>query len=73
MTKWDDIRVGDFFTANINMGVDTLLYQKISQKRDLQEPYNAVLLNTGELCNLYITPNIEFHKVEVSFEIKDIN
>ena len=70
MTKWNDIQVGDFFTANINMGIDTLLYQKISCKGSLQEQCNAVLLNTGELCNIYIGSESEFHKVEVTFEIK---
>lgn len=70
MTKWEDIKVGDFFTANINMGEDTLLYQKVAKKNDTQGVYNAVLLNTGELCNIYIGSKSKFQTVEVAFDIK---
>ena len=28
--KWSDLFVGDFFTPNIHMGEDTLLYQKVN-------------------------------------------
>lgn len=69
-SKWEEIEVGDFFTANINMGVDTLLYQKIAQKNTSQEVGNAVLLNTGEVCNIYINPETTFEKVEVTFSFK---
>jgi hypothetical protein len=65
--KWEKIEAGDFFTANINMGQDTLLYQKIRVPDVL---HNAVLLNTGELCNLYIGSDTTFEKVEVTFDIK---
>lgn len=66
-TKWDKLKVGDFFTANIKMGIDTLLYQKIEQEDVF---HNAVLLNTGQVCNLYIGPKTTFEKVEVTFDIK---
>ena len=65
--KWDNLQAGDFFTANINMGQDVLLYQKIKQDGIF---HNAVLLNTGEICNLYISDNTTFEKVEVTFSIK---
>lgn len=65
--KWEDISIGDFFTANINMGQDTLLFQKIEVEGI---HHNAVLLNKGELCNLYIGPETTFEKVEVTFSIK---
>jgi hypothetical protein len=65
--KWDKLEVGDFFTANINMGQDTLLYQKINTPGML---HNTILLNSGEICNLYIGPETTFEKVEVTFSIK---
>lgn len=65
--KWDKLNVGDFFTANINMGQDTLLYQKIEHESLY---HNAVLLNTGQICNLYIGPETTFEKVEVTFSLK---
>lgn len=65
--KWDKLEAGDFFTANINMGQDTLLYQKIEQESLYQ---NAVLLNTGQICNLHISPDATFEKVEVTFSLK---
>lgn len=65
--KWNKLNVGDFFTANINMGQDTLLYQKIEPSGVF---YNAMLLNTGKLCNLYIGPDATFEKVEVTFSLK---
>ena len=65
--KWKDLSVGDFFTANINMGVDTLLYQKVEAPG---VNHNAILLNNGTICNLYIGPDTTFEKVEVTFSIK---
>ena len=67
--KWCDLQRGDFFTANINMGQDTLLYQKIEQEGIL---HNAVLLNNGQLSHLYIGPDTTFEKVEVTFSLKPI-
>lgn len=62
---FDQIKVGDFFTVNFE-NEDTLLYQKVTSK----EGYNAVLLNSGQLCYLYTTDKTTFDRVEVDFEIK---
>jgi hypothetical protein len=66
-SNWNDLSVGDFFTANINMGEDTLLYQKIN---DTEKSYNAILLNKGLLCCLATDSLATFEKVEVTFDIK---
>lgn len=57
---------GDFFAADLSFQKETLLYQKI---KPTGSGYNAVLLNTGELCCIY-TDNQKFEKVEVTFDIK---
>lgn len=67
---FDQLKAGDFFTANINMGQDILLYQKIDQGSMFS--HNAILLNTGNLCKLYTGPNATFEKVEVQFEIRSL-
>jgi hypothetical protein len=64
--KWDMLNEGDFFAANVSYQPDTLLYQKI---KPTGSGYNAVLLNTGELCCVY-TDNQNFEKVEVTFSLK---
>lgn len=70
--NWDKLKVGDFFSVNINMGQDTLLYQKIKQT---DTGYNAVLINSGDLCQLYIPADSDktFEKVEVTFSLKPTN
>ena len=70
--NWDKLKVGDFFSANINMGQDTLLYQKIKQT---DGGYNAVLINSGDLCQLYIPADSDktFEKVKVTFSLKPTN
>ena len=70
--NWDKLKVGDFFSVNINMGQDTLLYQKIKQT---DSGYNAVLINSGDLCQLYIPADSDktFEKVEVTFSLKPTN
>jgi len=65
--KWSDLFVGDFFTVNINMGEDTLLYQKINET---ERGYNAVLLNEGGLCCIATDSLATFTEVEVTFDIK---
>ena len=50
------------------MGEDTLLYQKIEIPNSVF--HNAILLNKGTLCNLYIGPETTFEKVDVTFDIK---
>ena len=64
--KWDKIKEGEFFAYNLSFYPDTLVYQKI---KPTGSEYNAVLLNTGELCCVY-TDNHTFEKVEVAFDIK---
>jgi hypothetical protein len=65
--KWNDLQVGDFFTANINMGQDTVLYQKLDHKA---RPFNAVLVNTGNVCVIADTDFNNYERVQVAFEIK---
>lgn len=64
--KFGDMVAGNFFTANTFMGEDTLLYQKVTETN---KGYNAVLINTGELC--FIAPDslATFTEVEVTFDI----
>jgi hypothetical protein len=72
-SKWVDIEVGDFFVPECQDDNNRpFLYQKVDSKK--ANGYNAVLLNTGELCNLYIGSNHEtaFQKVEVTFEIQTV-
>ena len=65
--EWKDLLVGDFFTVNINMGQDTLLYQKITET---EKGYNTVLLNEGRLCCVAPNTFATFEKVEVTFSFK---
>jgi len=68
--KWDKLKEGDFFINEALQELHgTLLYQKIKQT---SAGYNAVLLNKGELCQLYIPADSDktFEKVEVTFDIK---
>jgi hypothetical protein len=63
---WDMLEEGDFFAVNLPFLTDALLYQKI---KPTGTGYNAVLLNTGELCCVY-TDKQNFEKVEVTFSVK---
>lgn len=64
-SKWRDIPVGDFFTAKFyNEDGEYPLYQKIGRH---SYPYNAILLNTGEVCCVAETEL--FERVEVAFDI----
>jgi hypothetical protein len=64
--RWDMLKEGDFFAVNLSFQSDMLLYQKI---KSTGSGYNAVLLNTGDLCCVY-TDNQNFEKVEVTFSCK---
>lgn len=66
-SNWNDLSVGDFFTANVNMGEDTLLYQKIN---NTEKGYNAILLNKGVLSCISTDSLATFEKVEVTFSFK---
>lgn len=63
-TSLKDLLVGDFFTAPNPNGDEPLLYQKIQPF----EHANSVLLNTGQLCNVY--DGYPFQSVTVTFDIK---
>ena len=68
--KWDKLKEGDFFVVkSLDEYYGHLLYQKTKQHGVM---HTAVLLNTGEICNLYIGDNQTFEKVEVTFDIKPI-
>jgi hypothetical protein len=73
MNKWTDIQVGDFFVPMHAINGQTYLYQKIHDAKCAG--YNAILLNTGEVCNIYIDPDssVQFKKVQVQFEIRQVN
>lgn len=70
VSNWNDIHVGDFFVPSVQMEEAPYLYQKIDSTK--AGGYNAILLNTGELCNLYIRPDAvtTFQKVTATFEIQ---
>jgi hypothetical protein len=59
-----ELSAGDFFVFRYNDEVN--IYQKISSING----YNAVLLNTGHLCNIY-EENTKLEKVMVEFTIKE--
>jgi len=61
---WDKLQQGDFFFIEFEE-YGSLIYQKISEKHG----YNTVLLNTGELCQIYASPDKLYNKVTVSFNI----
>ena len=65
--KWSELQAGDFFTANINMGEDTVLYQKLEHKA---RPFNAVIVNKGEVCVIAETDFNNYERVQVAFDIK---
>ena len=65
--KWPDLLVGDFFTVNIDMGEEALLYQKINET---EKGYNAILINEGHLCCIATDSLATYTKVEVTFNIK---
>jgi len=70
--KWDKLKAGDFFSVALNSEPNPLLYQKI---KTTSHGYNAVLINTGDLCQLYIPADSDktFEKVEVTFSLKPTN
>ena len=66
--NWKKIKVGDFFIADMKVDGQTLIYQKIDETK--VDGYNAILLNTGQLANVY---EGHFQRVEVTFEAKPID
>ena len=71
-SNWEKIKIGEFFIADIILNEETFVYQKIDESKS--GGYNAVLLNSGELCYLHINANYKehFQKVEVSIDIKNV-
>lgn len=65
--KWRDLEAGDFFTANIKMGQDIVLYQKLDHKA---RPFNAVNVNSGSVCVIADTDINNYERVQVAFDIK---
>jgi hypothetical protein len=66
-SNWGDLDVGDFFTTRSYDGVsEYYLYQKIDDK---VLPYNAILLNTGEVCCINESNFKFFERVQVAFDI----
>jgi hypothetical protein len=65
--KWSELQVGDFFTANINMGQDIILYQKLDHRA---RPFNAVHIQTGNVSCISETDFNTYERVQVAFEIK---
>lgn len=63
--KWDEMKQGDFFVEYIEDEI--LIYQKITNTPN----YNAVLLNKGLLCNLYISRDRYYNKEDIEFKIYD--
>jgi hypothetical protein len=61
---WDKIYPGDFFFLEMEE-LGQLLYQRINDKNG----YNVVLLNSGELCQIYPTTDKLYHKATVTFNI----
>jgi hypothetical protein len=67
-SNWKDLGVGDFFTTKSYDGLsEYYLYQKIDHR---SLPYNAILLNTGQVCCIHETEFKFFERVNVAFEIK---
>lgn len=61
---WIELKVGDVFQIQNCDHAVKHFYMKIDGK---STPYNCVLLNKGELCNLYVE-GLRFSKVELAFE-----
>ena len=61
---WNELKVGDVFRIENCYYVIKHFYMKIDNKI---EPYNCVLLNKGQVCNINVD-NLKFSKVELAFE-----
>lgn len=68
--KWNELEQGDFFIFRLQESAGPYIYQKITPKA---REYNAVLLNTGELCCVYESDdsNTLYEKVNIEFAIHD--
>jgi hypothetical protein len=66
-TKWNDLVPGEFFISSVNLKETIDLYQKLDHRA---RPYNAVLVNTGNVCIIADSDFNNYERVEVAFDIK---
>jgi hypothetical protein len=68
--KWSELKAGDFFYFKLKEADAPFIYQKINPKSG---DYNTVLLNTGELCCVHESDNLNsmYDKVDIEFKIYD--
>lgn len=64
LTPFKSLKAGEFFVYKLEE--DISIYQKISP----YEHYNCVLLNTGQICNIY-EDNTQVNKVEIELKINE--
>ncbi len=64
LVPFKSLNIGDFFIYKIKEEIS--IYQKISKYHD----YNCVLLNTGQICNIY-EENTTVNKVEIELKIHE--
>lgn len=62
--RWSDLKIGNIFKVDNCFSSIDHIYIKIDGRDTI---YNAVSLNNGELCNLYVE-SLRFSKVELAFE-----
>lgn len=63
LTPFKSLKAGEFFVYKLEEGIS--IYQKISP----YDHYNCVLLNTGQICNIY-EDNTKVEKVKIELKIK---
>ena len=64
LTHFKNLKTGEFFIYKFDDEVS--IYQKIIP----QDHYNCVLLNTGQICNIY-EENTQVKKVEIEVKYNE--
>jgi len=64
LTHFKNLKAGEFFIYKFDDGVS--IYQKIIP----QDHFNCVLLNTGQICNIY-EENTQVTKVEIEVKYNE--
>lgn len=64
LTHFKSLKTGEFFIHKFDDDVN--IYQKITP----QDHYNCVLLNTGQICNIY-EENTQVKKVEIELKYNE--
>lgn len=64
LTHFKNLKTGEFFIYKFDDEVS--IYQKITPHDD----YNCVLLNTGQICNIY-EENTQVKKVEIEVKYNE--